>query len=164
MFKEKKKIIDGTEFNVAPFDAGEAFKLQATLGKLFGPSLGAALGAIKKQKGNVDINGTELSKALQSLFDQLSEDTLFALVTRLLKNVTCSYSINNAPPTIFDFSDQFTSRFNIVFQGRLLVVYQLIAFVLEVNYPDFFLKIGTVFGDRFRTIMSPQAKENDEND
>jgi hypothetical protein len=160
MFKEVKKTIDGIEFGVTPFPAIEALRLQATLSKLIGPSLGAALGSLSKSKGKeVDINGGMLGSSIQFLFEQLTEETFVALIKRILKNVTCLYaSEEGSSPIIHDFGDKFDERMTIVFQCKLLTMYKVVGFVLEVNYPDFFGVIGTVIGDRFRTISSKSAK------
>lgn len=163
MFVSQKKTIDGTEFEVAPFSAIEALKLQSTLLRIFGPAFGAAIGAIDKKDKNsqTNIDGNALGSALQMLFDGLDETQMIILIERLLKKTSCTFSVNGGAPVVFDFAESFNERLDIVFQGRLMTVYKVIGFVLEVNYPDFFGKIGAAIGKRFRIQLLNEDAKND---
>ena len=162
MLPEKKKEIDGMKFGVTPFMAGEALRLQSQLLKLFGPSFGAAIGAFKK--GTTDIDGDALANALMFLFNQFSdEEVLFNLIKRMMKNVVVEFTDDNGLVVLFDFAESYESRLTIVFQGKLLTIYKVILFVLEVNYPDFFDKVKGFFGDRtLPTILSPKGEVSDD--
>ena len=158
MFEQKEKIIDDLKFMVSPFPAGEAIRLQAYLMKLLGPAFARMVGAIKSGSlsGMLDqeIDGEAAADALRMLFSVLDEDTLMALIQRLLKNVICDFPTAEGK-VLFDFTSKFDERLTIVFQGKLLTIYKVMFFVLEVNYPDFFLKIKSGIG--FRKTTPPSA-------
>jgi len=163
MFEQKEKIIDDLKFMVSPFPAGEAIRLQAYLLRVLGPPFARMISAIKS--GSLtsildqEIDGEAAADALRMLFGVLDENSLMALIERLLKNVVCEYPTKEGK-VLFDFMSKFDERLTIVFQGKLLTIYKVMFFVLEVNYPDFFLKIGNRTGSQKETQQSNQGEES----
>jgi hypothetical protein len=156
VFEPKTKNIDGLEIKVVPFNAMEALKLKATLVRKFGPALGQATGAFTlKAAEDVEINGPALAKAIQLLFEELSESEFDGLIRRMLTNVTATKKIDGKDAT-FDFNSDFDAKMNLVFQGQLLSIYPVMLFVLEVNFPDFFGK-AAVIGGRLKGMMRLNA-------
>ena len=144
IFEAQDKVIGENEYKVAPFSAIEALKLKATLLKYLSPAIGKALAGISAVKGkdlmNTAIDGGAISEALSSLFESLDEDTLMGLLKRLLRNVTAIIGTGgNGQKQAVYFVDGKEESFNIAFQGHILDVYKVVYFVLEVNYPDFFV-------------------------
>jgi hypothetical protein len=143
----KEKIIDGISFSVTPFQAVEALRLKAFLIKKFGPSIGQALGALQSGLpldgiiGDLKLDGAALSQAVEKLMSQLDEDDFIALIKRLFQNVTASLSKDGKALELAFIKDTFDASMEIVFTGRLFSVYEVIALVLEANYPDFFDKV-----------------------
>jgi hypothetical protein len=120
MVESKSKTIDGVNFTVTQFPARRAFAVQARLIKTLGPALGAAVG--KGVGGEVD-----LSAALQKLADNIEADTLVALAQELLAS-TRADGKELAGDAAFDMA----------FTGKLLTLYKVLAFLVEVNFADFF--------------------------
>jgi hypothetical protein len=47
----------------------------------------------------------------------------------------------------------------LVFLGKLFSIYELMIFVLKVNYPDFFDKVVKGIGQRIQTITTSETEE-----
>lgn len=159
IYESKVKVVEGMEFKVVPFPAIEALRLKADLLKIIGPSLGMALGSIGSMSDvmKAQINGPGISTAIKMLFEQLDADAFIALVRRILDST--SVQIKAGDKVVFyNFQEQgkFDTQFNDVFQGKLLSLYPVMLFVLEVNFPDFFVKARD-FGSRLPTHISNVA-------
>lgn len=120
MVESKSKTIDGISYTVTQFPARRAFAIQARLIKTIGPALGAAVG--KGLKGEVDVAG-----ALQKLADNVDPDALVALALELLQSTRA-----NGKELGSD------AAFDAAFSGKLLHLYKVLAYVVEVNFADFF--------------------------
>ena len=156
----KEKTIDGVKFSVAPFRATEALRLKPFLLKKFGPSLGQVLGVLKDGLpengtiGDIRINGTELSLAVEKLMEQLGEDDFIALIKRLFRNVT-AYVVKDGQQLQLSFTEQsFETSMDIVFNERLFSVYPVMLLVLEANFPDFFGKMAQGIGSKIMAITT----------
>jgi len=160
--KEQKIIIDGVTFQVAPFMAVEGLRLKAYLVRTFGPALGEILGGIDgaKIKSVVDMNpgGEAIAKGLEKLFEQLNEDSFEALIKRLLTNVIANWNEEGKNRSI-SFGNDFETAMQLVFLGKLFSVYNLILFVLKVNYPDFFDKVVKGIGQRIQKTFTSETAE-----
>jgi hypothetical protein len=132
----KSKTIDGIRFVVTPFPAREANRILITLTSYFGRPMASLAALFLRGDGSAppDADGDELptaaidalGDAVRMLFQELDEDKADALVTRLTSRTTA-----NGQP-IAD------AVFDVMFMGRLKLLYRVLAFVLEVNYGDFF--------------------------
>jgi hypothetical protein len=160
--KEKKTVIDGVTFQVAPFMAVEGLRLKAYLVRTFGPALGELLGGIddKKVGSIVDISlgGDGFARGLEKLLEQLTEDNFEALISRLLKNVIATWNEDGKSRSI-SFGQDFETAMQLVFLGRLFSIYPLILFVLRVNYPDFFDKVVSSIGRTIKTTLTSGMEE-----
>jgi hypothetical protein len=158
MYEAKSKTIDGTEFKVQPFTAIEALRLKAYLVKMIGPAFGQLLSSFKKgQKlADMDIDGDKFSSAIEALTNQLGEQEFISFIQRMLSCTSCMLNGSNGKVMV-NFADDFAQKMDMVFQGKLFSIYPVMLFVLEVNYPDFFAKVGG-FGRRITTAMSPSAE------
>jgi hypothetical protein len=152
-------------FSVTPFTAVEALKLKSFLLKKFGPSLGQALGALgggalrEGNIGDLELDGCSLSQAIEKLMEQLGEQEFINLIQRLLKNVTANL-VKDGKPLQFSFIEQqFETALDVVFTGQLFSIYQVILFVLEVNYPDFFDKLAPGIGSRIKKMATSVPAE-----
>jgi len=156
IFIPKSKVINGVTYKVAPFPAVEALKLKAHLVKILGPALGRLIGSIRGAGDvlNAEVNGIELAGALDGLMSQLGEDAFVALIKRMLGAASCEIpDETTGKPVMISFASDFDTKLDLVFQGRLFDVYPVLAFVLEVNYPDFFGKLGGI-GAKLQTLIS----------
>ena len=170
MMQTQSKTIDGIDVKVTPFPAGEAIRIQAMLLRLVGPALGRAFGALDStvgaaKLGDLKIDGSGLAGAIAELADKLPEDQLMVVLRRLLRGVQCVVPDPSATgggrPIAADFSSPttFDNTLDLVFQGRTMSVYSIIAYVLQVNYPDFFQKVLST-GGLLRGILSSKKAGN----
>jgi hypothetical protein len=170
--KEQKIMIDGVTFQVAPFMAVEGLRLKAHLVRTFGPAVGELLGGIdlggiggkKGKEGNaggiadISLGGEGVAKGLEKLLEQLTEDAFEALVKRLLANAIAVWKEGGKSRSI-SFGQDFEAAMQLVFLGRLFSIYELIIFVLKVNYPDFFDKVVSGIGRRIKTTLTSEPEE-----
>jgi len=163
----KTKNIDGVEFTVAPFMAVEALRLKAYLFRTFGPAFGSAVGALKNllaSKGAVadmQIDGQALSLAIQTLMENMDEESFINLIKRMFASMTARGKDKAGKGFMRQFDDaNFDASMNDVFQGRLFSVYPVLLLVLEANYPDFFAKTVRNIGELTKA-MSTSGPEND---
>jgi hypothetical protein len=160
----KTKLIDGVSFKVAPFTAIEALKLKAHLMKVVAPAFGHALGSLGGASTGgspsaFSVNGAELSQALASLMEQLGEDEFLTLVKRVFGQTSAEVEVQGKKIWMMFGGNGFEATFNVVFDGRVLSLYPALLFVLEVNFPDFFTRLGDI-GNRLQTLMSGKAGES----
>jgi hypothetical protein len=160
--KEQKIVIDGVTFQVAPFMAAEGFSLIHRLSRTFGPSLGEILGGALTTKngsiGDINLGSAAIARGLEKLFEQLGEKEYVELSKLLLSNVIAIWPESGKSRSI-SFAQDFDTAMQAVFLGKLLSVYQLILFVLKVNYPDFFDKVVSGIGRRIRTTLTSETEE-----
>jgi len=87
---------------------------------------------------------------------------MLELVNRLLRQtiVELSHPVyeGTKPIRLIVLADG-DAAFNQVFQGKLVDMYKVIFFVLEVNYPDFFELIGKRIGSQLPITSSNGQKE-----
>jgi hypothetical protein len=160
--KEKKIVINGVTFQVAPFMAVEGLRLKAHLVRTFGPAIGELLGGIDGAKidsiGDISLGGSGVAKGLEKLLEQLDEDAFEALIKRLLTNVIAIWPEGGKSRSI-SFGQDFETAMQLVFLGRLFSIYELIIFVLKVNYPDFFDKVVGGIGRMIKTTHISETEE-----
>ena len=160
--REKKIVIEGVTFQVAPFMAVEGLRLKAHLVRTFGPALGELLGGIDAKAitsiGELSLGGNGIAKGLEKLLEQLDEDKFIDLVKRLLNNVIAIWSEGGKSRSI-SFGQDFDTALQLVFIGKLFSIYELIVFVLKVNYPDFFDKVVSGIGQRIRATLTSKTDE-----
>jgi hypothetical protein len=161
----KEKEIDGIRFSVAPFRAVEALKLKSFLLRKFGPSIGQAFGVLKDGLpenggiGDMKLDGSALSQAIEKLMEQLGEAEFIDLIKRMFGNVTANLVIDGKPLQ-FSFSEiQFDTSMDMVFSGRLFTIYPVILLVLEANFPDFFGKLAQGIGSRIKKMVTSGPAE-----
>jgi hypothetical protein len=160
--KEQKIVIDGVTFQVAPFMAVEGLRLKACLVRTFGPALGAFLGGIDGKKvggiGEVSLGSGGIARGLEKLLERLDEDGFETMVRRLLANVIAVWPEGGKSRSIA-FGNDFDTAMQLVFVGRLFSIYELILFVLKVNYPDFFSKVVSGIGRRMKITLTSRREE-----
>lgn len=144
----KEIKIDDLQFYIHSFPALEALKLQSILLQKVGPALGQLLGKVKTDNIlDTDLNGEDLSKALQLLFSSLDEEIFISLVLRILKNTIAI--IPNEPEIVLNAEE----NINRVFQRNLIAIYKVIFEILKFNYSDFFVLMGDI-GTKMKGIFT----------
>lgn len=129
-----ERVIGGSRFTVEPLPAMRAFVLQVRLA----PALAEVLGAL----GGLQGSGAELSRldvsALAPAFGRVAAKLppaeLEAITRELLGSARCD--------GVSLFSVDKGDRFDVVMAGRAIDTWQLLFFAVEVNYPDFFARLG----------------------
>lgn len=170
MFDSKEKTIDGTQFRVTLFPAVEALRLQAVLLMKIAPALARGIGALgggipTSAQGllGMAINGQELEAAIQALFTNLPEDEYLSLIKRLFKGLACFAEIEGQQVWV-TFEDPKTcdTYLDLVFSGRTLLVFSVLLFILETNFPDLFLKLAPLpaTGGQRKTVMSKPGSKS----
>lgn len=140
MIATRDKLINGHTYSVTQFPARHAFMLKARLAKLLGPALAEILaslnGVSKESILSADIDLSAISAALNKLLGAVDEQSTMDLILKLL---SC---------TRMDGKEITEQLFDIEFAGNLSDVYKVLAFVIEVNYGDFFGSngIGNLIG------------------
>jgi hypothetical protein len=116
-------------FSVTQLPPTRAYKLAAKLGKVLGPALPDLFAAVEGGKlGDMDL--TALGGGLQKLLANLPESEIDSLIGDLLQGVSIQANARIADLTL--------SIFNNEFAGHLKESFSLIAFVIKVNFSDFF--------------------------
>lgn len=118
-------------WTVSPFLAREALGILSQIVGLAGPALAQAATAIKGGEtvlsGEIDTD--QLSSAIRMLATSLDENTFDKLVTRLLKDTK-----KGAAPA--------NDIFDLEFSQDLTRLFKILAFVIEVNYSDFWSAVA----------------------
>ncbi|NJR73239.1 MAG: hypothetical protein HC773_05205 [Scytonema sp. CRU_2_7] len=140
MIEAKSKVIDDLDITVQAWPARKAWKMQISLGKVFGPSLKDIGRAIDgnanqdskkiKSKSKVEIDDVSqpeidlsaLGEAFANLFEKLSEDTAEEILLKCLSGVRVGKSELTA------------ETFDLLFMGKIGTIYKVLAFVMEVNF------------------------------
>lgn len=132
MIEVKEKMINGDNYVVTQLPARRAIKLKAKLIRLFGP----VLAQIFISDSDEDVSGkTKLVKAVEVFASHLDENVFENLIVEILAGVRKN-GIELTPPTI-----------DLEFAGDMATLYQVIFFVIEVNFSNFLslFGIGTEF-------------------
>lgn len=116
----QSKIINGTSWEVTPWNAMHGIKMQARLARMLGPALSAA-------SGTTSIMEADVTGIVSALFSALDEDKMPAIISDLLHG------------TRVDGKDiTSTAVFNEQFAANYAEMYQGLAFILTVNFGNFF--------------------------
>jgi hypothetical protein len=118
-----QRTIDGTSWTVNEFSATEGLRLLTRLTAICGGPLARAFEALPKDGSILDarVDFALLGTAVNELAGRLDEHEVVELVRRMLACTTA------------DGKDA-SAQFDLVFQGRYLTLFKVLAFVLEVNF------------------------------
>lgn len=122
MIETRQKMIDGNCYTVTQLPARRALKIKARLIKTFG----CVFAKLLSQGQNPD----SLSDAIQIFSSSVDENIFEAIITELLSTARKNGIELNA------------STIDLEFAGDLAAIYKVVAFVIEVNYENFFTMCG----------------------
>lgn len=129
--KFKEKTISDSTYRVNQFVGTTSFKMLVEVTKLLGPGLASLPKLIPKDGSSIlDSDTNILGEAIQVMMGKLDPTANLDLIIRLLASTSC------------DNSDINLQTFDLVFQGKMLTLFKVIMFVLEVNYSDFLKESG----------------------
>ena len=123
MIETREKSIEGSTYQVTQLPARRAIRLKAKLIKLFGPAFAQMYIANSA-------NGPDIAKAIEILSSSIDENTFEALIVEVLNGVRKN-GVELTPPVI-----------DLEFAGYMATLYQVVWFVLEVNFSNFFQMMG----------------------
>ena len=129
MIETREKVIGGATYTVTQLPARRALRLKAKLIKSFGPALAQFFLAATSEK-DADERNSQLVKAIEILSCNIDENSFEALVIEMLNGVRKN-GLELTPPTI-----------DLEFAGDMASLYQVLFFVIEVNYSNFLEIIG----------------------
>lgn len=139
MIETKDKQIGDSVYSVTQMPGLTALRMQSKLLKLVGPSFTQMIASSVAK--NLDAG---LPSAVSLLVNQLDPDTFENLVKDLLRGVRK------------DGREITKDILNLEFAGNLNELFQVLQFVLEVNYADFFQEGGIL------RVLIDMAKKEDE--
>jgi len=120
MIETFTRMIDGCNYSVTQLPARRALKLKAKLFKTFGTALAPVM----------DLSAKSLVVAIESFSKTIDENQFENLILELL--MTARKDGIELTPAIIDLE----------FAGDMAGIYKVCAFVLEVNYENFFTMMG----------------------
>ena len=143
MIQTKEKTINGAKYSVTQMTARKALRMKAKLLRLFGPSLAQIfLPSKDKPMDGMAFSKDEAVKALQNLVCELQEDDFEKLCMELLVGVRKEG---------MELTEQII---DLEFAGDLASLFQVVWFVLEVNFASFFGESG--IGSLFEAPIPPK--------
>lgn len=127
----QKRTIDAYTVEISPLPAWQGLEGLHQLTRLVGPALTGVLAAAK---GDMQAIGSGVSQALMTT----PPAEVTALLKRLLGPCRITLPDGKQVPALGVFDTEF--------QGKLLTVFKIAAFAVEVNYGDFFGEVKSALG------------------
>jgi len=127
----QEKIIDNVKYTTTQFPATKGIKMMHRLGKFISNPIAKLAGMVKPGSKALDseVSAEVLGAAVQAFFDSCDEGTFELTVKELLTSTT-----RDGKPIVFDVD----------FCGQMGHLMKVLAFVLEVNFKDFFSGIAAL--------------------
>lgn len=144
MIETREKSIEGNTYTATQLPARRAIKLKVKLMKLFGPVLAQLF--LTVNDSNEAEGKQNLVKAIEILSEHIEENAFESLVLELLQGVRKN-NMELTPPVI-----------DLEFAGNISELYQVLWFVVETNFSNFFSLMG--IGNQF--IQETQQKPTQE--
>jgi hypothetical protein len=133
----------------------------------FGPALGEALGSFGNLlkddtlNGDMSIDGQGVARAIERLMMNLDPDQFIDLLKKLFANVTAQVKGADGKDIVIGFvGATFDASMELAFAQKTFSVYPVILLVLEVNFPDFFEKVGEAIGTKIKAIVTSEKGSN----
>ncbi len=145
MIETKEKIIDGARYTVTQLPARRAIKLKARLIRLFGPVF-AQVFITASDAVDETSKKNNLVRAIEILGEHIDENSFEALIMDLMVGVR-KEGMELTPQLI-----------DIEFAGDMAALYQVVFFVIEVNFSNFFSLLG--IGSQFASETPPAASQS----
>lgn len=143
MIETFEKVIDGASYSVTQLPARRALRLKAKLIKQFGPVI-AQVFVTATEKGTDEEKKSDLVAAIQILSRHIDENSFEQLIVEMLQGVRKN-GVELTPPVI-----------DLEFAGDMAALYQVVYFVVEVNFSNFFSLMG-IGGQSLSPEILPQT-------
>jgi len=123
-----KKMINGNEWEVLPWDGMHGLKMQAKLGRVIGPVLGSA-------GGSESVMDADVQSVITALADRIDERETPELIRAMLHGT----SVEGKDITIDRvFNEHFSANYGELYQGLM--------FIVQVNFGDLFSMVAAIGG------------------
>jgi len=132
--KSESTVIDGIELMTTQLPGLDSFELLARLGKLFAPAIGALAPLLGGEGGMDKLLSSDVSTlgpALTLMFAQLGGGEAQSLARAIFVSTTARDGGKLIPLNT-------EGNINLVFSGSVKTLISAMAFVVKVNYADFF--------------------------
>jgi len=141
MIQSKYKVIDGTEYTVTQFPARVGTRLKFKLAKKLLPGLSTT-----KLNLDSDVNIQVILSWIGGALDNMDPDEAVNLIMEMLASTRRGTHSGQGgveiTPEIFDLE----------YAGKYLELYKVLAYVLEVNYGDFFGGVRSIIQNKLATV------------
>lgn len=143
----EEKQIGENLYSVTQFPPTEALKYQLELFKLLGKPLGGLFGEIDLKEINLDKEITfanmkiDIANGAAMLADSINPEKHVGFIKSMLRLVRVNDNNLN---------------FDRHFQGKIMEIFEVLLFVIQVNFPDFFSRIG----GRLDALSTNESKES----
>lgn len=130
---EKKKI-GNHNYEMSLLGATASYKLFHKLFKMLGPSFGMVMDAVSEVEdvGSLDLAGGAATKAIRTLSEDISEESL----EHLIDTLKAETQVNGQP---------LEGVFEVHFQGDIAGMFKWLIWGLKVQYKTFFGAFGSIF-------------------
>lgn len=129
MLKQETQTIDGLSFTTTQFPAMRAFTLFSKLVKTIGPAITVLSGA------NPESDVAELAPSIATALKDVDPDAMTILAAEVLSSTS---AVMTGPSGAAQVPLNSVDGINLVFMGRLMTMFKVLAFAVKVNYGDFF--------------------------
>lgn len=135
----KSENIDGHKFEIYMLPPKQALSTLTEIGKMIGPSLGSV----------VDGDEADLGGALKAFFDNIDNPKLISIMDRL------------AEKTMVDGKPLKGNNFDLVFMGKIGLMFKWFMFALRSQYSDFLGEMtALVSGQGLQGMMIQQRSKS----
>jgi len=125
--KQESKVINGVTYKVTTMDALTALSVQAKLIKILGSSFGELSGGATPETIKI---------AISKLTENMDDKNVVSLVSKLFEKNVFYVQVAEGHPVDRPL------EFNTYFSGKIMDMWQVALFILEVNFGDVLKKFG----------------------
>lgn len=158
MLHHETKEIGGRDWTVQAFPATTGLDVLARLLNLVGKSVGRTLGSFDGDLTKID--ATVIGEALGELAERLSDGKVVELIKKLVSQVRVSEVDGDGNRTGKDLP--VAGQFDVLFMQDYVTLFQVCAFVLEVNYrlplAGWLTRVGTAASAQAPAVGLTSAK------
>lgn len=152
MKRTEERTIEDTVYSVTQFIPTIALEYQLELMKLLGKPLAGLYASSEfstTDKSTDEASFDDIKIDLEAGVSQLADAINPKKHTKFIKDMLSLTTANNR---------HVAKHFDDIFQGKIMEIYQVLLFVIEVNYPDFFTKISGAL-DKLPEIEQPPQQD-----
>ena len=139
-----KRVINGHEWEIYPWDGMHGLRMQARLAKLIGPAIGQAGGADKQSLMEMDVGAV-----IGALVERVDAQE----TPQLIRDMLHGTSVDGQDVSMDKF-------FNEHFAGNYAELYEGLAHIVRVNFGDLFTMAASIGSSMGAAESSPASPES----